>query len=63
MHVSSSDNTVLPYHFFTFPDIICIESLKRCRNILYYVFKKEEGKERGKINTKSDYVICECSLL
>ena len=46
MQVSSSDNTVLPYHFFTFPDIICIESLKRCRNILYYVFKKEEGKER-----------------
>ena len=63
MQVYFSDNALLPYHFFTFPDTICIQLLKRCRNInILCAQTRGGGGERGKISTNSDYVMCECSL-
>ena len=63
MQVCFSDNTLLPYHFFTFPDTICIQSLKRCRNVnILCAQTRRGGGERGKISTNSDCVMCEYSL-
>ena len=63
MQMCFSDNTLLPYHFFTFPDTICIQPLKRCPNVNILCTQTRRGEgERGKISTKSDYVMCEYSL-
>ena len=50
MQLCSFDNTLLPYHFFIFPDIICIQSLKRCRNVNILCTQKGSGGERVRQN-------------
>ena len=47
MQLCSSDNTLLPYHFFTFLDMICIQSLKRCRNVNILCTQKGRGGRKS----------------